>query len=98
MRANGQRSANLVFSVPGFALGGATTDHFPAGTAFHRVSVPTDSGRPSISIPLYVKDGNGAYTKKAGTMRFLYGYVVSSSDGVKRFGWMAQDALDFGAA
>jgi len=95
VRANGKRSANLVFSVPGFALGGATTDHFPAGSAFHRVYVPTDSGRPSISIPLYVKDSAGNYTKKSGTMRFLYGFI-KAADGTKRFGWMAQDALDAG--
>jgi hypothetical protein len=92
VRANGKRSANLIFSVPGFGLGGATTDHFPAGTKFQRVDVPTDSGRPSISIPLWVKDGAGAYKQQSGTMRFLYGYVVAS-DGVKRFGWMAQDAV-----
>jgi hypothetical protein len=30
VRANGRRSANLIFSVPGFGLGGATSDHFPA--------------------------------------------------------------------
>ncbi len=89
VRANGQRSANLVFSVPGFALGGATTDHFLAGTRFHRVQVPTSSGLPSISIPLWKES---APTVRDGTMRFLYGYVVTS-DGQRRFGWMAQDAL-----
>lgn len=92
VRTNGERSANLIFSVPGFGLGGATTDHFRAGTKFRRISVPTSSGKPSISIPLYVKDGNGDYKKKSGTMRFLYGYI-RAEDGVKRFGWMAQDAL-----
>jgi hypothetical protein len=92
-RENGQRSVNLVFSVPGFGLGGATTDHFPAGTRFQRVDVPTSSGRPSISIPLWVKDGSGRYRKQSGTMRFLYGYV-RAEDGVKRWGWMAQDALE----
>lgn len=90
-RANGRRSANLVFMVPGFGLGGATTDHFPAGTKFRRVEVPTRSGRPSITIPLWVKDGDGRYRKQAGTMRFLYGYIVGNGD--RRFGWMAQDAL-----
>ncbi len=90
-RANGRRSANLVFSVPGFGLGGATTDHFPAGTRFRRVSVPTRSGRPSISIPLWVANSNGRYIVRDGSMRFLYGYIVGN--GVKRFGWMAQDAL-----
>ncbi len=93
VRANGRRSANLVFSVPGFQLGGATTDHFPAGTRFRRVNVETDTGRPSISIPLWVRNAGGRYIVRSGTMRFLYGYVTAS-DGVKRFGWMAQDALD----
>ena len=90
-RANGGRSANLIFSVPGFGLGGATTDHFPAGSKFQRLDVPTDAGPPSISIPLWVQDGSGAYKKRSGTMRFLYGYIVGN--GVERFGWMAQDAL-----
>ena len=91
-RANGMRSRNLMFSVPGFALGGATTDHFLAGTKFHRVDVPTDSGQPSISIPLWVKDSAGRYRKRSGAMRFFYGYIVAS-DGAKRFGWMAEPAL-----
>ena len=92
VRNNNKRSANLIFSVPGFGLGGATTDHFLAGTKFRRIGVPTTTGRPSISIPLWVMNSNGAYTKQSGTMRFLYGFV-RASDGVKRFGWMAQDAL-----
>lgn len=92
VRNNGRRSANLVFSVPGFGLGGATTDHFPAGAKFQRVEVPTDAGRPSITIPLWVKDGAGRYRTQSGTMRFLYGYV-RAADGVRRFGWMAHDAL-----
>jgi hypothetical protein len=93
VRNNGRRSVNLVFSVPGFGLGGATTDHFPAGTKFQRVEVPTSSGRPSITIPLWVKDSAGRFRAQSGTMRFLYGYV-RASDGVRRFGWMAQDALE----
>lgn len=92
VRNNGRRSANLVFSVPGFSLGGATIDHFPAGTRYQRVSVPTDSGLPSITIPLWVQDANGKFRQQSGTMRFLYGYV-RAADGTKRFGWMAQDAL-----
>nr|HEX4312937.1 hypothetical protein [Kofleriaceae bacterium] len=93
VRADGKRSANLIFSVPGFGLGGATTDHFQSGAKFQRVQVPTTKGPPSISIPLYVQNSHGAYTSKSGTMRFLYGYV-RASDGTKRFGWMAEDALD----
>jgi hypothetical protein len=92
VRADGRRSANLVFSVPGFGLGGATTDHFLAGTKFRRVQVPTGSGQPSITIPLWVKNGSGRYVKQSGEMRFYYGYV-RASDGVKRWGWMAEDAL-----
>lgn len=91
VRANGRRSANLLFSVPGFGLGGATSDHFPAGTKFRRVEVPTRTGRPSISIPLWVADGNGNYVVRSGSMRFVYGYIVGG--GAKRFGWMALDAL-----
>jgi hypothetical protein len=92
VRTNGNRSVNLVFSVPGFALGGATVDHFPHGTRYQRVSVPTDSGLPSITIPLWVQDAQGAFRQQSGTMRFFYGYV-RASDGTKRFGWMAEDAL-----
>jgi hypothetical protein len=90
VRANGKRSANLVFSVPGFALGGATTDHFPAGTKFRRIDVPTSSGRPSISIPLWKESSPNV---QDGTMRFIYGFV-RAADGVKRFGWMALPALE----
>jgi len=92
VRDNGVRSANLVFSVPGFALGGATTDHFEAGAKFQRVQVPTFEGQPSITIPLWTKAANGHYTKQAGEMRFFYGYI-RAADGVKRWGWMAEDAL-----
>ena len=91
-RANGRRSANLIFSVPGFGLGGATTDHFPAGAKFRRVDVPTSSGHPSISIPLWVQNGAGRYVVRSGAMRFIYGYIAGN--GTKRFGWMALDALE----
>lgn len=91
VRNNGRRSANLVFSVPGFGLGGATSDHFPAGTKFRRVRVPTQSGRPSIAIPLWVANSAGRYVVRSGSLRFIYGYIVGN--GVKRFGWMALDAL-----
>jgi hypothetical protein len=91
VRANGKRSANLLFSVPGFGLGGASSDHFPAGTKFRRVEVPTRTGKPSISIPLWVADGSGNYVVRSGSMRFVYGYIVGG--GAKRFGWMALDAM-----
>jgi hypothetical protein len=79
--------------VPGFGLGGATMDHFPAGAQFQRVEVPTDTGLPSITIPLWGQDSAGRYRTQSGTMRFLYGYV-RAADGTKRFGWMAQDAVE----
>ena len=78
--------------MPGFGLGGATTDHFAAGTKFRRIEVPTSSGLPSISIPLWVANSAGRYIVRSGSLRFVYGYVVA--DGTKRFGWMALDALE----
>lgn len=92
VRANGQRSANLTFNVPGFSLGGVAVDHFPAGTKFQRLDVPTTAGPPSIDIPLYVKDAQGRYRKQSGTMKFIYGYIIAAT-GTKRNGWMAYDAL-----
>lgn len=92
VRKNGKRSANLIFNVPGFALGGVTIDHFPAGTKFRRYDVPTEAGPASIDIPLYIKDGNGEYKQQDGTMKFIYGYVIATT-GTKRNGWMAYDAL-----
>jgi hypothetical protein len=50
------------------------------------------TGRPSISIPTYVAGADGRYTVRRGSVRFLYGYV-RAADGVRRFGWMAEDAL-----
>jgi hypothetical protein len=93
VRANGQRSANLAFNVPGFGLGGPAVDHFPAGTKFQRLDVPTDGGAPSIDVPLWVQDSAGRYRKQSGTMKFLYGYVIAAT-GTKRNGWMAYDALE----
>lgn len=91
-RKNGERSANLVFNVPGFSLGGVAIDHFPAGTKFRRYDVPTNAGPASIDIPLYVADGEGRFRKQDGTMKFIYGYVIAAT-GTKRNGWMAYDAL-----
>lgn len=92
VRENGRRSVNMIFMVPGFGLGGAAYDHFPAGTKFRRISVPTASGKPSITIPLWAQDAKGRYRKRAGSMRFMYGFVRANGD--KRFGWIAQDALE----
>ena len=92
VRNNGVRSANLTFNVPGFGLGGVAVDHFPAGTKFRRLDVPTSNGAPSIDIPLYVKDSAGRYRKKSGEMKFIYGYIMAKT-GTKRVGWMAYDAL-----
>ncbi|WP_420718301.1 hypothetical protein [Pyxidicoccus sp. MSG2] len=94
VRANGLRSVNLIFNVPGMALGGPAVDHFPAGTKFQRLDVPTDNGAPSIDIPLWVKDSAGRYRTQSGTMKFIYGYVIAATTGTKRNGWMAYDALE----
>ncbi|MFE8601575.1 hypothetical protein KYC5002_10205 [Archangium violaceum] len=94
VRANGLRSANLAFNVPGMALGGPAVDHWPAGTKFQRLDVPTDNGAPSIDIPLWVKDSAGRYRQQSGTMKFIYGYVIAAGTGTKRNGWMAYDALE----
>lgn len=91
-RKNGGRYANLAFNVPGYGLGAPAIDIFPAGTKFQRVDVPTKSGRPSITIPLWVKDSKGRYRKRSGSMTFIYGYV-DTDVGARRFGWMALDAL-----
>jgi hypothetical protein len=93
VRANGKRSVNLAFNVPGFGLGGVAVDHFAAGTKFQRLDVPTKTGAPSIDIPLWVKDGAGRYRKQDGTMKFVYGYVIAKT-GTKRVGWMAYEALE----
>ncbi|NOK35759.1 hypothetical protein HMI49_21400 [Corallococcus exercitus] len=93
VRANGLRSVNLTFNVPGFGLGGVAVDHFPAGTKFQRLDVPTNSGAPSIDIPLWVQDSAGRYRQQSGTMKFIYGYVIAAT-GTRRNGWMAYDALE----
>jgi hypothetical protein len=92
VRENGKRSVNLIFNVPGSGLGGPAIDHFPAGTRFQRLDVPTDSGRPSLDVPLWLQDGSGHFVKPAGSMKFVYGYVVSKT-GETRVGWIAYDAL-----
>lgn len=91
-RANNRRYANLAFSVPGAGLGAPAIDIYPAGTHFQRIDVPTNSGRPSLDVPLWVKDGAGRYRQRSGTLKFIYGYVLSSP-GDRRYGWMAYDAL-----
>jgi hypothetical protein len=93
VRANGRRSANLAFNVPGFGLGGVAVDHFAAGTRFRRLQVPTDTGVPSIDIPLWIDDGHGRFIRRSGTMKFIYGFVIAAT-GTKRVGWMAYDALE----
>ena len=97
VRNNGKRYANLAFNVPGFHLGGPAIDIYPSGTKFQRVDVPTDTGRPSIDIPLWVKDGAGRYRKQSGKMKFIYGFV-KSDPGAVRFGWMAYPALKVSSA
>jgi hypothetical protein len=95
VRSNGKHYINLVFSVPGDALGGPSIDIYPAGTKFQRVDVPTweTPSNPSIDATLYTK-GPGAktYAKPAGVMKFVYGYVKSKT-GTIRYGWMTVEGL-----
>jgi hypothetical protein len=92
LRENGRRSVNLAFNTPGSGLGGPAIDHFPAGTKFQRLEVPTDTGRPSIDVPLWTQDGQGKFKSAAGTLKFVYGYVQSATGDV-RVGWIAYPAL-----
>lgn len=92
---SGRVYMNLAFSVPGDALGAPAVDIFPAGTKFQRLDVPTweSPDRPSLDAALYSKPaGSARYTKKAGEMKFVYGYVKSKTGSV-RYGWMALDGL-----
>lgn len=94
-RANGKVYVNLAFSIPGDALGAPAVDIFPAGTKFQRLDVPTweGSGLPSLDAKLYAKPaGATAYTREAGAMKFIYGYV-KTKPGAARYGWMAIDGL-----
>jgi hypothetical protein len=94
-RANGAVYVNLAFSVPGDGLGAPAIDIFPAGTKFQRLDVATweSPGRPSLDVTLYEKpSGSSHYTRPAGAMKFLYGYV-KTKDGHVRYGWMALDGL-----
>lgn len=95
-RVNGKVSANLAFSVPGCALGAPAIDHYFSGTKFQRIDVPTATGLPSLDIPLWKPNFSGEpATTFAGSMKFIYGYIVSNHKGTKkrRYGWMAYDAL-----
>ena len=91
-RANGKRSINLAFNVPGAGLGGPAIDHFPAGTKFQRLAVPTSTGAPSIDIKLWAQDSAGRFRKPAGELKFVYGYVIAKT-GTLRAGWMPYPAL-----
>ncbi|MEP7119468.1 MAG: hypothetical protein ABJE95_00940 [Byssovorax sp.] len=92
LRANNKRSINLIFNTPGSGLGGPAIDHFPTGTKFQRLDVPTDTGHPSIDVKLWSQDGNGKFLTPAGTMKFVYGSIQSKT-GDTRVGWMAYDGL-----
>lgn len=74
LRTNGKRSINLIYNVPGSGLGGPAIDHFPAGTKFQRLAVPTDTGHPSLDVKLWAQSDNGHFTKAAGVMKFIYGF------------------------
>lgn len=95
VREDDERRAVLLFNVPGYTLGGAAIDLFPAGTKFQRLDVPTGqdgSGPASLEISLFTKDPQGRYRQASGKMVFVYGYV-RADDGTKRNGWMAHQAL-----
>lgn len=93
LRANGKRSANLTYNLPGSGLGGPAIDHFPAGTKFQRLAVTTDkNGPPSLDVKLWVQDAHGHFKTPAGTMKFIYGSIATKT-GETRAGWMALDAL-----
>jgi hypothetical protein len=92
IRANGKRSANLAFNVPGSGLGGPAIDHFPAGTKFQRLEVPTSTGAPSIDIKLWAQDSSGHFKKPAGELKFVYGSVTTKT-GQVRTGWIPYPAL-----
>lgn len=92
IRANGKRSINLAFNVPGAGLGGPAVDHFPAGTKFQRVAVPTSTGAPSIDVKVWLEDSAGRFRRPAGELKFVYGYVVAKT-GTVRAGWVPYPAL-----
>jgi hypothetical protein len=94
-RANGKVYVNLAFSIPGDSLGAPAVDIFPAGTKFQRLDVPTweSPSLPSLDAKLFAKPaGSSAYTREAGEMKFIYGYVKTKPGSV-RYGWMAIDGL-----
>lgn len=92
LRANNKRSVNLIFNTPGSALGGPAIDHFPAGTKFQRLDVPTDKGPPSIDVKLWSQDASGKFRKPADALKFVYGSILSKT-GDTRVGWMAYESL-----
>jgi hypothetical protein len=85
----GQRdgAVNMTFNLPGAGGrgGGLSTDTLMPGTRFHR----TPSVEP-VRIPLFERGTNRRVDK---TMTFVYGYVEDPATGLKRHGWIANDAL-----
>jgi hypothetical protein len=86
----GQRDGaiNMAFNLPGAGGqgGGLSTDTLKPGTRFYR----TPSVEP-VRIPLYEQGTNRRAEK---TMTFVYGYVQDPLTGHKRYGWIANDALN----
>ena len=78
-----------VGSADDVASGGRQMPSHWGDAARHIVTQSSPTG--SQCIPAVGCAEAGRYIVRSGSMRFLYGYIVG--DGVRRFGWMAQDAL-----
>ena len=74
---------NIVYTVPGFSLGGYSVDTVPVGTIFRRAR-----GVKEIDIPLYRPNSS---TKAHVNMHFIYGYINDGHQ--RRYGWMAKEAM-----
>jgi hypothetical protein len=73
---------NIVYSVPGFHLGGFSVDTVPPGVVFRR-----SRGVEQIRIELY-DESNRRVNRY---MHFVYGFIHDGTQ--RRYGWMAKEAL-----
>jgi len=81
---------NLVYSVPGFGLGGEATDSFLLSDAleFHPARGAKVFKQPAFFPPKHPQAGKASPQ----TMTFLYG-AIQSSDSEPIYGWIAKEAL-----